>query len=133
RLLTDVRAARVTIEETMFARSGRQPPRFISHPQNVRSREGETAKLHAKAEGVPVPSYQWFTVDRAGNGKIIANGTDAELLVQNPPLGMSRYVVRASNSHGHVTSEVATLSVEQKLRLSQPRQSSSVQSVAPSI
>ena len=117
RQLSDVRAARVTNEETMFARSGRQPPRFISQPQNVRSTEGETAKLNAKAEGVPAPSYQWFTVDRAGNGQIIASGTDAELVVQNPPLGMSRYVVRASNSQGDVTSEVATLSVEQKLRL----------------
>lgn len=117
RQLSDVRAARVTNEETMFARSGRQPPRFIIQPQNVRSTEGETAKLHAKAEGVPSPSYQWFTVDRAGNGQIIASGTDAELSVQNPPLGLSRYVVRASNSQGDVTSEVATLSVEQKLRL----------------
>lgn len=117
RQLSDVRAARVTSEETMFARSGRQPPRFVIQPQNVRSAEGETAKLHAKAEGVPSPSYQWFAVDRAGNGQIIANGTDAELIVQNPPLGLSRYVVRVSNSLGDITSEVATLSVEQKLRL----------------
>lgn len=132
RQLSDVRAARVTSEESMFARSGRQPPRFVIQPQNVRSTEGETAKLHAKAEGVPSPSYQWFTVDRAGNGEIIASGTDAELLVQNPPLGLTRYVVRASNSQGDVTSEVATLSVEQKLRLSQSRPVSDVQSVSRS-
>lgn len=132
RQLSDVRAARVTSEETMFARSGRQPPRFVIQPQNVRSTEGETAKLQAKAEGVPSPSYQWFAVDRAGNGQIIPSGTDAELLVQNPPLGLSRYVVRASNSQGDVTSEVATLSVEQKLRLSQSRPVSDVQSVARS-
>lgn len=132
RQLSDVRAARVTSEETMFARAGRQPPRFVIQPQNVRSTEGETAKLHAKAEGVPSPSYQWFTVDRAGNGQIIASGTDAELSVQNPPLGLSRYVVRASNSQGDVTSEVVTLSVEQKLRLSQSRTVSDVQSVARS-
>ncbi len=132
RQLSDVRAARVTNEETMFARSGRQPPRFVIQPQNVRSTEGETAKLHAKAEGVPSPSYQWFTVDRAGNGQIIASGTDAELSVQNPPLGLTRYVVRASNSQGDVTSEVVTLSVEQKLRLSQARPASDIQSVARS-
>lgn len=132
RQLADVRAARVTSEETMFARSGRQPPRFVVQPQNVRSTEGETAKLFAKAEGVPTPAYQWFTVDRAGNGQVIASGTAAELAVQNPPLGMSRYVVRASNSQGEVTSEVVTLSVEQKLRLSQSRPVSDVQSVARS-
>jgi len=126
RPLSDVRALRVTSEETMFARSGRQPPRFVIQPQNVRSTEGETARLHAKAEGVPSPSYQWFALDRAGNGQVIANGTEAELLVQNPPLGLSRYIVRASNSQGDVASEVATLSVEQKLRLSQSRPVSEV-------
>src|SRR4030095_12167382 len=83
--------------------------------------EGETAKLHAKAEGVPSPSYQWFAVDRDGRDQIIAYGTEAELVVQNPPLGLSRYLVRVSNAQGDVTSEVATLSVEHKLPLSQSR------------
>ena len=120
RPLSDMRGPRVTSEETMFARSGRHQPRFVVQPQNARSTEGETARFHAKAEGVPSPDYQWFALDRAGNGQVIANETAAELLVRNPPLGLSRYVVRASNSQGDVTSEVATLSVEKKLRLSQP-------------
>ena len=128
RPLSEVRALRVTNEETMFAESGRQPPRFVIQPQDVRSTEGETARLHAKAEGVPSPSYQWYALDRAGNGQIIANGTDAELVVKDPPLGLSRYVVRANNSQGEVTSEVATLSVDQKLRISQPRPVSEVHS-----
>lgn len=128
RSLTDVRAARATREETLLARSGRQPPRFVSQPQNVRSTEGETVKLRVKAEGVPAPSYQWFTVDRAGNGQIIPDGTAAELVIQNPPLGVSRYVVRASNSLGDVVSEVASLSVEQKLRPVPARPASDVQS-----
>jgi hypothetical protein len=126
RPLSDVRALRVTDEETMFARSGRQPPRFVIQPQNVRSTEGETSQLQAKAEGVPSPSYQWFALDRGGNGQLVANGTEAELVVQNPPLGLSRYVVRASNSQGDITSEVATLSVEPKLRLAQSRPVSEV-------
>jgi hypothetical protein len=121
RPLADVHALRWTGEETIFARAGRQPPRFIIQPEDARLTEGETARLLAKAEGVPSPSYQWFAVDRAGNGQIIANGTDAELVVLHPPLGLSRYIVRASNSQGDVTSEVATLSVEQRLRLSQSR------------
>ena len=130
RPLSDVRAPRVTSEETMFARSGRQPPRFVIQPQNVRSTEGEAARLQAKAEGVPSPSYQWFAMDRAGNGQVVASGTGEELVVQDPPLGLSRYVVRASNSQGDVTSEVATLSVEQKLRLSQTRPVSEVRGPA---
>jgi hypothetical protein len=115
-----VRAARVTDEETTLARSGRQPPRFIIQPQDAQSIEGEPVRLRAKAEGVPLPKYEWFSVDRADKPHAIANGTDAVLLVQNPPLGLSRYIVRASNSQGEVKSEVATLSVEQKLRFSQP-------------
>jgi hypothetical protein len=118
RPLSDVRSVRFSDEEATFARSGRQPPRFVVQPQNVRGIEGGGARLQAKAEGVPSPSYQWFTVDRAGNGQIIEKATDAELSLQNPPLGQSRYVVRASNSLGDVTSEVATLSIEHKLRLS---------------
>ena len=120
RTLSEVRAVKWTGEETLLARSGRQPPRFVIQPQNVRSIEGEPVRLLAKAEGVPAPIYQWFAVDRAGNGQVIANGTDAELVVTKPPIGVSRYVVRANNSQGEVTSEVAELSVERKLRLSQP-------------
>jgi hypothetical protein len=119
RPLSDLRAQRVTAEEAMLARTGRQPPRFLLQPQNAHTAEGGTARLQARAEGVPSPSYQWFSVDRAGNGQIVPNGTDAELAVQNPPLGLSRYVVRASNSQGDATSEVATLSVDPKPRLVQ--------------
>ena len=119
RPLSELRALRVSSEETILARSGRQAPRFAVQPQSVRITEGEPARLHAKAEGVPSPAYQWFTVDRAGNGQIVSNATNAEFLVQSPPLGLSRYVVRASNSQGDATSEVATLSVDPKPRLAQ--------------
>jgi len=117
RLLSDIRASRVTSEEKIFAQSGRQAPHFVIQPQNIRITDGQPARLYAKAEGVPSPSYQWFTVDKAGNGHPIANGTDAEMVLPKPPVGVSRYVVRTSNSQGDVTSEVATLSVESKLRL----------------
>lgn len=120
--LSEVRAQRVTNEEKMFAQSGRQPPRFLTQPQNVHVKEGEAARFRATAEGVPSPSYQWYSVDQAGNGRIIANGTAAELVLPNPPFGVSRYVVRASNSQGEVTSDVAKLESEKKLRISQPQQ-----------
>ncbi len=122
RQLSEVRAQRVTNEEKIFAQSGRQPPRFVTQPQNVRVTEGEPARFRAMAEGVPSPSYQWYSLDQAGNGQIIANGTVAELVLPNPPFGVSRYVVRASNSQGEVTSEVAKLESEKKLRISQPQQ-----------
>ena len=121
RQLTEVRAQRVTNEEKMFAQLGRQPPRFVTQPQNVRVTEGEPARFRALAEGVPSPSYQWYSVDQAGNGQFIASGTAAELVLTNPPFGVSRYVVRASNSQGEVTSEVVKLESEKKLRISQPQ------------
>jgi len=111
--LSDVRTSRVTSEEALFARAGRQPPRFTMPPQNVSTAGGENARLHAKAEGVPTPAYQWFTVDRSGNSQAVANATSEELLVQNPPLGVTRYAIKASNSEGEITSDVVTLSVEQ--------------------
>lgn len=117
RALADVRPARTTAEEATLAREGRRPPRFILAPENITGREGEIPRFQAKAEGVPAPAYQWFTVDRAGNQKPIAEAASAELLVKNPPFGVTRYVVRAVNSEGEVTSDVVTLSIEQKARV----------------
>jgi predicted nucleic acid-binding Zn ribbon protein len=121
RALSAVRATKWTGEETAFARTGRQAPRFVAEPQDTRITEGETARFTAKAEGVPNPSYQWFSVDRANNGQILPGETNPELVVSNPALGTSRYVVSATNSVGNVQSRVATLSVEQKLKLAQVR------------
>ena len=115
--LSDVRATRVTSEEKIFAQAGRQPPQFIIQPQSVRITGSEPVRLSAKAEGVPTPSYQWFALDKAGNGQPITHGTEADIVLPNPPFGVSRYVVRASNALGDVTSVVAELSVNEKPRL----------------
>lgn len=113
--LTEVRVQHVTPEEALLARGGRQAPRFVVTPQNVSSLIAESARLFARAEGMPAPTYQWFTVDRAGKAQQpIPNATAEELFVRNPPMGISRYLVRATNSEGEVTSEVVTLSVETK-------------------
>lgn len=119
--LGDIRAARVTGEETILARLGRQAPRFVSPPQDITGEEGQIARLQAKAEGMPAPAYQWFSMDRAGNRKAIVDAVSGELQVSNPPVGVTRYVVRAVNSEGEVTSDVVTLSVEQKARIAKVR------------
>jgi hypothetical protein len=121
RALSAVRATKWTGEETTFARAGKQAPQFISEPQDARTTEGESARLTAKAEGVPSPTYQWFSVDRANNGQILPGETNTELVVSNLALGISRYVVSVTNSMGNIQSRVATLSVEQKLKLAQAR------------
>jgi hypothetical protein len=78
-------------------------------------------RLTAKAEGVPSPTYQWFSVDRANNGQILPGETNSELVISNLALGISRYVVSVTNSVANAQSRVATLSVEQKLKLAQAR------------
>jgi GTPase-associated protein 1, N-terminal domain type 2/Immunoglobulin domain len=119
RALSAVRATKLAGEETHFARTGRQPPRFVVEPQDVRVTEGETVRFTAKAEGVPNPTYQWYSVDRANNGQVLPGETNSDLVVSNPALGVSRYIVTITNSVGSTQSNVATLSVEQKLKLAQ--------------
>jgi hypothetical protein len=131
RALADVRAGRTTPEEATLAREGRLAPRFVEVPQNIRANEGETARLQAKAEGVPAPAYQWFTMDRSGNRQPIANASSAELQLKNPPIGVTRYVVRAVNSEGEITSDVVTLSIEQKARVATVRSASEPPSARP--
>jgi hypothetical protein len=114
RALSEVRVLRATREESLFARSGRQPPRFVAPPQNVSCELGEAARLHAKAEGMPAPAYQWFTVNRQGARQAIPGATGEELLVPHSTLGVTRYAVCASNSEGEITSDVVALSVEPK-------------------
>ena len=121
RALSVVRATKLTGEETAFAKTGRQAPQFIAEPQDARITESEPARFTAKAEGVPSPIYQWFSVDRANNGQVLPGETNPELVVSNPALGISRYVVSVTNNAGNVQSRVATLSVEQKLKLAQVR------------
>jgi len=94
-----------------------QPPRFVIEPQDQRITEGEATRFTAKAEGVPKPTYQWFVVDRDNNGVILSGETHPELVVINTTLGISRYIVSASNSAGDAQSRVATLSVEAKRKL----------------
>jgi hypothetical protein len=114
-----VRATKLTAEETVFARAGRQAPRFVVEPQDVQITEGGAARFQAKAEGIPNPCYQWFSVDQSDNGQPLAGETNLELVLSTPPFGKSRYVVRVNNSVGEAISRTAVLSVEQKPRLAQ--------------
>lgn len=112
RPLSAVRVLNCTAEETAFARTGRQSPRIVAEPANLKIGEGESARFAARAEGVPRPAYQWFSVDRNNQATILPGETNPELVVSNPVLGISRYRVSASNSSGAVQSEVAVLQVE---------------------
>jgi hypothetical protein len=98
-------------------------PEFVNEPKDVRTTEGEYVFLRAKAEGVPKPAYQWFSIDRDNNGQILPGETKPELLIVNPTIGIARYVVQAANSVGDVQSRVATLSVEKRAKFVEPQSS----------
>ena len=117
RALADVRAAKCTDEEAAFARTGRSAPRIVTEPPDVRVTDGLPAHFTVQVEGVPAPSCQWYSVDRAGRQTALPGETNPGLVIARPALGVARYVVGATNSTGAVQSRVATLSVEEKLKL----------------
>jgi hypothetical protein len=119
RALSAVRPAKWTAEEAAFANDGRKAPKFVTEPQDVQIIEGQEARFQAKADGIPNPTYQWYSVDRTDNGQPLTDATNPELALSNSTLGKFRYVVRVSNSAGDTVSRTATLSVEQKPRLAQ--------------
>jgi hypothetical protein len=94
-------------------------PQFVAEPLDARIAEGGSARFTAKAVGFPNPTYQWFSVDRANNALVLSGETNPELVVSNPALGASRYIVSATNGVGSAQSRVATLSVEKNLNLAQ--------------
>ena len=110
-----------------------KPRNLLREPQDSRITEGESAHFTAKAEGVPNPNYQWFSVDRANNGQVLPGETKPELIVSNPVLGISRYVVSATNSAGNAQSRVATISVEQKLKLAQLKSDAGTRTAAKGV
>ncbi len=114
RSLIEIRPVQITEVEALLARLGRQPPRFIEQPKKTHCFAAEAAHFKAVAEGVPPPTYQWFRVDRNNSGTEIPGAIESELLIPSAPLGVSRYVVRISNSAGDETSDVAELSCDRR-------------------
>jgi len=125
RALSAVRATKFTGEETAFARTGRQPPRFVTEPQDIRITEGQVVRFTAKADAVPAPIYQWYKCDKDGKEiELLKGEASNELSLSDPPLGVSRYRVWATNSQNNSQSRLAVLSVEKKIRLAQTRSDS---------
>jgi hypothetical protein len=117
RVLSAVRATKSTAEEMAFARMGVELPRFVAELQDQQIGEGQEARFRVEAAGVPTPTYQWFSVDRAGNAVALAGEINSELVVKHPPQGISRYSVSAANSAGTIQSGAVKLSVEPKAKL----------------
>jgi hypothetical protein len=135
--LASLRALCCGETEAALARSGKKPPSFRLQPQDLQVAEGSPAKLQAEAEGIPTPSYQWYSVDRAEKLQLLPGETGPELVLRTPPVGVSRYKVTATNSLGELLSRVVVLSVEPRMRLQHDMRSASIpeppQSDAPYI
>jgi hypothetical protein len=135
--LASLRAPRCAEAEVALARSGKKPPSFRIEPQDVQVAEGSPAKLQARAEGIPTPSYQWYSVDRAEKLQLLPGETSPELVLRTPPVGVSRYKVTAINSAGESSSRVIVLSVDPRMRLQRDMRTAAIpnppQSDAPYI
>ncbi len=82
-------------------------PVFAVQPESLWVEAGKSARLSARALGVPAPTYQWYR-----NGRPIVGATGPELTVSSggrPDAGW--YFVEAMNAAGRVRSAPAFLSV----------------------
>ncbi len=92
---------------TVTVNASTSAPSFSSHPSSQTTTVGGNVTFTAAASGNPSPSYQWLR-----NGSTISGATSATLTLTNVDLGdAGTYSVRASNGSGSVTSNGATLTV----------------------
>ena len=85
-------------------------------PANVEVKENETATFNVKVTGTEPLSYQWQqSTDNGQNWTDIGRATDATYTEEATTTSMNGYQYRCvvSNSAGSVTSEVATLTVNE--------------------
>lgn len=94
-----------------------EPPRFVIEPQNARISDGGYVRFTAKAEGCPSPTYQWFSIGSDQTGRPLPGETKPDLVIITAPVGTTQYLVTATNSEAAIQSRIATLTVEQKIKL----------------
>jgi hypothetical protein len=113
-----VRASRPTNDEISFAKNGRQPLGISIQPEDVQVQEGSPAILKVGAMGVPPANrFEWYSCARDGQVETLLPERGAELQLDSPPVGVSRYAVKLSNARGEsVWSRVIEISVDPQIR-----------------
>ncbi len=108
--LLSIRAVAGTEEERAFACHGPKAPGSVTiEPKRCSVTEGSVARFEVKSDGIPQPAFQWYEVEH-GNAIRLEGQTGSMLEV--PAAGRSRrYMVRATNSVGQLSSPVAELSI----------------------
>jgi len=87
------------------------PPIIVLEPQSQSALSGATVSFETDATGAPFLSYQW-----QHNGTNLTARTNAILTLTNvQPRHWGNYALIVTNSHGAVTSSVATLIIDADL------------------
>ena len=116
RALSAVQATKLTGEETNFARTGRQPPKFVKlAADNYDIQEGAGVKLEVATDGIPTPTIRWFEIERNQPKELV--GKSGTIQILNPEGRSKRYQVQAFNSAGSVDSNVVEISIRAPVKL----------------
>jgi len=116
RALSAVQATKWTGEETGFARTGRQPPKFIKLASDKYDiPEGTGVKLEVATDGIPTPTIRWFEIERNQPKEMV--GKSGTIQILNPEGRSKRYQVQAFNSAGSVDSNVVEISIRAPVKL----------------
>lgn len=116
RALSAVQATKLTSEETNFARTGRQPPKFVKlAADNYDIQEGAGVKLEVATDGIPTPTIRWFEIERNQPKEMV--GKSGTIQILNPEGRSKRYQVQAFNSAGSVDSNVVEISIRAPVKL----------------
>jgi len=97
-----------TLDDSFTTLAGPEPPAISTQPVNQNIDEGSSATFSVVSSGATPLSYQWYRDNVA-----IAGGVSSQLTLLNVALADSgaEFHVVVSNSLGQVTSDIATLTV----------------------
>jgi hypothetical protein len=121
RALSAVRASRWTDkekekEEAAFARTGRQPPRFVKLSSDKTDiQEGAAVRLEVTTDGIPTPTIRWFEIERNEPKELVGKSGSIQNL--NPEGRSKRYQVQAYNNAGSADSNVVEISIRAPVRV----------------
>jgi|GEM_PF-6588615 len=96
--LQEVRSQKHNTEESDFAKNGPDPAKIVEPllPAEVTINEGQDARLHVAAHGIPWPVFEWHC-----NGQLLAQSSSSECIIRNLKAGTDNFCeVRVRNAYG---------------------------------
>ena len=117
--LASVRASACTEDELTLARTGwKAPGSVVIQAKQHSIAEGSTARFEARADGIPLPAFQWYEIE---NGQPVRLEGQTRAVLEVSPRGRAkRYMARAVNSAGYRDSRIVELSIQSRAAYSRP-------------